>query len=76
MGALLFVRQGWKFENQVTSGAWVAGPLLQVDAVRRQIYFYAYGRKEVDPYYYILYQADLDKENALTCLTRKMRLII
>ena len=73
-------RSGWghyylydkdgNLKNQVTSGAWVASPLLQVDTVRRQIYFYAYGRKEgVDPYYYILYRADLDKENALTCLT-------
>ena len=73
-------RSGWghyylydkdgNLKNQVTSGAWVASPLLQVDTVRRQIYFYGYGRKEgVDPYYYILYRADLDKENELTCLT-------
>lgn len=73
-------RSGWghyylydkdgNLKNQVTSGAWVASPLLKVDTVRRQIYFYGYGRKEgVDPYYYILYRADLDKENELTCLT-------
>ncbi|WP_294142562.1 DPP IV N-terminal domain-containing protein [uncultured Sanguibacteroides sp.] len=65
----LYGRDG-KLKNQVTSGDWVAGPVIHVDTARRQIYFYGYGKEEgVDPYYYILYRADLDKKNSLTCLT-------
>ena len=73
-------RSGWghyylydkdgNLKNQVTSGAWVTSPLIKLDTLRRQIYFYGYGKKEgVDPYYYVLYRADLDKQNKLVCLT-------
>ena len=49
-------------KNQVTDGTWVAGPIAKIDTVRRKIYFYGYGReKEIDPYYYILYEAQLEK---------------
>lgn len=49
-------------KKQVTDGTWVAGPIAKIDTVRRKIYFYGYGReKEIDPYYYILYEAQLDR---------------
>lgn len=57
-------------KNQVTAGAWVAGPIMKIDTVNRQIYFIGLGKeKTVDPYYYVLYRADLDKNNAVTLLT-------
>lgn len=57
-------------KNQVTDGTWVAGPVAQIDTIGRKLYFYGYGReKAIDPYYYILYQADLDRPNAVRLLT-------
>ena len=57
-------------KNQLTDGTWVAGPFAQIDTVGRKMYFYGYGReKEIDPYYYILYEAHLDRPNALRLLT-------
>ena len=57
-------------KNQVTDGTWVAGPVFQVDSVGRKIYFYGYGKeKGVDPYYYMLYEASLDKPNQVRLLT-------
>lgn len=57
-------------KNQLTDGTWVAGPVVQIDTVGRKMYFYGYGReKEIDPYYYILYEAHLDRPNALRLLT-------
>lgn len=57
-------------KNQLTDGTWVAGPVAQIDTVGRKMYFYGYGReKEIDPYYYILYEAHLDRPNALRLLT-------
>ncbi|MCR9013140.1 S9 family peptidase [Gabonibacter chumensis] len=73
-------RSGWghyylydengNLKNQVTSGAWVAGPIMKIDTVKRQIYFIGLGKEaNVDPYYYVLYRADIDKTNAITLLT-------
>ena len=57
-------------KNQLTDGTWVAGPVAQIDTVGRKMYFYGYGReKGIDPYYYILYEAYLDRPNALRLLT-------
>ena len=57
-------------KNQLTDGTWVAGPVAQIDTVGRKMYFYGYGReKEIAPYYYILYEAHLDRPNALRLLT-------
>lgn len=57
-------------KNQLTDDTWVAGPVAQIDTVGRKMYFYGYGReKEIDPYYYILYEAHLDRPNALRLLT-------
>lgn len=59
-----------KLKNQVTDGTWVAGPIEKIDTVGRKIYFYGYGREAgVDPYYYMLYEADLDKPNRIRLLT-------
>ena len=57
-------------KNQLTDGTWVAGPVAQIDTIGRKMYFYGYGReKGIDPYYYILYEAHLDRPNALRLLT-------
>lgn len=57
-------------KNQLTDGTWVAGPVAQIDTIGRKMYFYGYGREEgIDPYYYILYEAHLDRPNALRLLT-------
>ena len=57
-------------KNQVTDGTWVAGPIAKIDTVGRKMYFYGYGReKDIDPYYYILYEAKLDQLNSLRLLT-------
>ena len=57
-------------KNQLTDGTRVAGPVAQIDTVGRKMYFYGYGReKGIDPYYYILYEAHLDRPNALRLLT-------
>ena len=57
-------------KNQVTSGPWVAGPIQKIDTAKRQIYFVGLGKeKNIDPYYYVLYRADLDKKDAVTLLT-------
>ena len=73
-------RSGWghyylydkdgNLKNQVTSGPWVAGPIQKIDTAKRQIYFVGLGKeKNIDPYYYVLYRADLDKKDAITLLT-------
>lgn len=57
-------------KNQVTDGTWVAGPIVKIDTIGRKMYFYGYGREcGVDPYYYMLYEASLDKPNKLRLLT-------
>jgi dipeptidyl-peptidase-4 len=59
-----------KLKNQVTDGTWVAGPIEKIDTIGRKMYFYGYGREHgVDPYYYMLYEASLDKPNELRLLT-------
>lgn len=59
-----------QLKNQVTDGTWVAGPVVDIDSIGRKIYFYGYGReKGFDPYYYILYEADLDRLNSVRLLT-------
>ena len=57
-------------KNQLTDGTWVAGPVAKIDTVGRKMYFYGFGReKGIDPYYYILYEAQLDRPNVLRKLT-------
>lgn len=57
-------------KKQVTDGTWVAGPIAKIDTIGRKFYFYGYGReKEVDPYYYMLYEAQMDRSNSLRLLT-------
>ena len=58
-----------RLKNVITSGPWVAGQIAAIDTVGRTLYLYGYGReKEVDPYYYILYKAHIDREG-VTLLT-------
>lgn len=59
-----------KLKNQMTDGTWVAGPIEKIDTVARKVYFYGYGReKGVDPHYYMLYEAHLDKPNQVRLIT-------
>lgn len=59
-----------KLKNQVTDGTWVAGPIEKIDTVGRKIYFYGYGRESgVDPYYYMMYEANLDKPGQVRLIT-------
>lgn len=64
-------RNGWghiyhydgtgKLLNAVTSGNWTAGKICAVDAERKRIFFYGYGReKERNPYYQNLYSVAFD----------------
>jgi dipeptidyl-peptidase 4 len=64
-------RDGWghyylydsagQLKNQITSGEYMAGPILSIDAKARVMYFTAYGREAgEDPYYSHLYRANLD----------------
>ncbi len=58
-----------RLKNVITSGPWVAGQVAAIDTVGRAIYLYGFGReKGVDPYYYMLYNASIDKEG-VTLLT-------
>lgn len=57
-------------KNEITSGAWVAGPICDIDTADRVLYFYALGKdKNIDPYYYTLCRAELDKPNSVQQLT-------
>lgn len=50
-------------KNQITSGPWVAGPIQKIDTANRVFYFIGLGKeKDIDPYYYVLYRASLDKK--------------
>lgn len=73
-------RSGWghyylydgdgNLKNEITSGDWVAGPVCEIDTVGRALYFYALGKDEnIDPYYYTLCKASLDKPNSVEQLT-------
>ena len=73
-------RSGWghyylydgegNLKNEITSGDWVAGPICEIDTVGRALYFYALGKDEnIDPYYYTLCRASLDKPNSVEQLT-------
>ena len=73
-------RSGWghyylydgegNLKNEITSGDWVTGPICEIDTVGRALYFYALGKDEnIDPYYYTLCRASLDKPNSVEQLT-------
>lgn len=60
-----------KLKNVLSSGPWVAGQVVTVDSAARKVYFYGYGEDpDINPFYYRLYKADLDKENA-TCISKE-----
>ncbi len=50
-------------KNTITSGQWVSGQIAEIDTLARTIYLYGYGKeKGINPYYYMLYKANIDKE--------------
>lgn len=51
-----------KLKRAVTSGNYVTGQIHAIDTLKREIFFYGFGREEgTDPYYYKLYKTHLDK---------------
>lgn len=65
----LYDKEG-NLKNQITSGHWVAGPIQKIDTARREFYFIGLGKeKDIDPYYYVLYKASLDKKDDVRLLT-------
>ena len=58
-----------KLKRKLTDGQFVTGQVERVDTLKREMYFYAFGReKGVDPYYYMLYKTHLDK-GGITLIT-------
>lgn len=73
-------RSGWghyylydkdgNLKNRITSGPWVAGPVQRIDTAGRVFYFIGLGKeKNIDPYYYVLYKASLDKTDDIRLMT-------
>jgi dipeptidyl aminopeptidase/acylaminoacyl peptidase len=54
--------------NQITSGNWLVRDIIQIDEVRRRIYFTGGGREGGNPYYRYLYRVNFDG-SGLTLLT-------
>lgn len=53
-------------KNALSSGPWVCGHIASIDTLNRTVYFYAYGDDpKINPFYYRLYKASLDKEGAI-----------
>lgn len=60
-----------KLKNALSAGPWVCGHIASIDTLKRTVYFYAYGDDpNVNPCYYRLYKAHLDREGA-TLLTKE-----
>ena len=51
-------------KNTITSGKWNCGHIVAIDTLGREIYFYGYGNEDVNPFYYRVYKANIDKEGA------------
>ena len=50
-------------KNVMTSGEWVTGYINSIDTLKRKVYLYGYGKdKKVNPFYYMLYEVDIDRE--------------
>ena len=53
-------------KNVITSGAWTTGSIISIDTLKREIYLYGFGRESSkDPYYYMLYKANIDREGVI-----------
>lgn len=58
-------------KNTITSGTWVSGHIVAIDTLKREIYFYGYGRNpKMDPCYYQLYKSHIDREG-VTQITKE-----
>ena len=58
-------------KNTITSGPWVSGHIVAIDTLKREIYFYGYGRDpKMDPCYYQLYKSHIDREG-VTQITKE-----
>ena len=57
-------------KNIMTSGEWVTGYINSIDTLKRKVYLYGYGKdKKVNPFYYMLYEVDIDKEGVIPLST-------
>ncbi len=58
-----------EMKRQLTEGNYVTGQVIEIDTLKRDVYFYAFGKEEgFDPYYYVTYKVNLDK-GGVTLLT-------
>lgn len=51
-------------KNAITSGKWNCGHIVAIDTIGREMYFYGYGNEEINPFYYRVYKANIDREGA------------
>lgn len=51
-------------KNTITSGKWSCGHIVSIDTLGRTIYFYGYGSEDINPSYYRLYKANIDRHGA------------
>lgn len=62
-GHLYHYNDEGKLLNAITAGEWVAGKILRVDTLRREIYFEGYGYdRKINPYYTQVFRANIDKQ--------------
>lgn len=52
-------------KNTITSGKWSCGHIVSIDTLGRTIYFYRYGSEDINPSYYRLYKANIDRHGAM-----------
>lgn len=52
-------------KNTITSGKWSCGHIVSIDTLGRTIYFYGYGSEDINPSYYRLYKANIDRHGAM-----------
>ena len=64
----LYDSETGKLKNEITTGDFVVTELLKVDPKKRQLYFLADGREEVNPYFTQFCKVDFSGKN-LTTLT-------
>lgn len=51
-------------KNTITSGKWSCGHIVSIDTLARTMYFYGYGSEDINPSYYRLYKANIDRHGA------------
>jgi dipeptidyl aminopeptidase/acylaminoacyl peptidase len=60
-----------KLKNEITSGAWIAKQIKNIDEKNRQIYFVAGGKEEGNPYHNYYYKVNFDGSNLINLTPSK-----